>query len=519
MQLNTKIIISFFVVAVFIFSGVNVEAWSSPSQYPTAGNSIEPMNEGSDIQTKIGGLIFNSGNSLYGLLVRYGKVGIGTLTPNDLFEVDIKTSVSSQKPCTTNCTGYLTSYGPIANGNNGYAFTPNKNGQITQLHLNAPYTGYANYYQIKLSDTTTGTTLALVTLPNTGYWLTSSITPVNVTAGTRYSVTASGYGNYYSTSFSMKTYGDLQIDYGINSSGQSYTTMYGLVDVTFVPSSYLSVFSVKSSGSVGLLNSNPASLLSVSGGIQIGADSATCTSAKAGTLRWQFNIMQICNGSAWISIMPAASCTASGGCAASVDGSTCNTYNVQFSSSCPSPTVSTCSNGTWSPTPLQYASCSTYASCAAVGSCPVTAHGGTCSWNATSGSKTSCPANTVSTCNNGTWSPLVTGSYSSCIKQCAGLNACADGNEGDVCRTNDVDISTSCPEDTISTCTNYVWTPTPKSNTACIYPVYGCTNSNASNYDSSATIDDGSCSFGTCGTGPICECEAGGGSWENGVCI
>jgi len=59
---------------------------------------------------------------------------------------------------------------------------------------------------------------------------------------------------------------------------------------------------ILTSGSVGVGTTAPAAKLSVSGGVQIGTDAATCTSAKAGTLRWDGAHFQGCNGSQWLSL-------------------------------------------------------------------------------------------------------------------------------------------------------------------------------------------------------------------------
>ena len=53
-------------------------------------------------------------------------------------------------------------------------------------------------------------------------------------------------------------------------------------------------------GNVGIGTPNPASTLSVKGGVQIGADGSSCNnSAKAGALRWNPPNMEVCNGSRW----------------------------------------------------------------------------------------------------------------------------------------------------------------------------------------------------------------------------
>jgi len=310
--MKKTLILKFVLLGIMVFTSNQVNAWSAPSVAPTGGNSTGPFNQSSTAQSKLGGLILNSGGATYGLLVPAGRVGFGTPTPIDIFEVASVQTPVIQKPCTTSCTGDLTVYGPLTTGFHGYAFTPNKNGQITELHLKAPLVSSPVLYTVTLSNASTGAILATSGLYSSNSWQTATITPVDVIAGTQYLVTVSrygssgpgtGYGSYYNQAFPLGTYGDIQIDYGTNQEVKSYTTIYGLVDVTFIPSqSYKTLFIVKNTGAVGINTASPASNLSVFGGIQIGSDLGTCTSAKAGTLRWQSGVVQVCNGSLWAGI-------------------------------------------------------------------------------------------------------------------------------------------------------------------------------------------------------------------------
>lgn len=52
-------------------------------------------------------------------------------------------------------------------------------------------------------------------------------------------------------------------------------------------------------GAIGIGTATPASLLHVAGGVQIGADGATCNGTKAGTLRYNLGNVEYCNGSSW----------------------------------------------------------------------------------------------------------------------------------------------------------------------------------------------------------------------------
>ena len=82
---------SFIAILVFLFlSGIgvaNAQTWTPPTASPPGDNVASPLNTGSSAQSKIGGAIFNTGGATYGLLVPFGNVGIGTLTPVALFHV------------------------------------------------------------------------------------------------------------------------------------------------------------------------------------------------------------------------------------------------------------------------------------------------------------------------------------------------------------------------------------------------------------------------------------------------
>lgn len=64
-------------------------AWVDPVE---GQNIFAPLNTSSIGQTKLGGLVLNVGNATYGLIVRYGFVGIGVERPTAMLEVggDIK---------------------------------------------------------------------------------------------------------------------------------------------------------------------------------------------------------------------------------------------------------------------------------------------------------------------------------------------------------------------------------------------------------------------------------------------
>jgi hypothetical protein len=60
---------------------------------------------------------------------------------------------------------------------------------------------------------------------------------------------------------------------------------------------------VGASGNVGIGTTVPQARLDVRGGLRIG-DTALCNAARAGTLRWNNNLLQACDGAAWRSFSP-----------------------------------------------------------------------------------------------------------------------------------------------------------------------------------------------------------------------
>ena len=62
--------------------------WQGPTQTPPGGNVAAPLNIGNNAQIKEGNLTLNAANSfLNGLLVPFGKVGIGTTNPGQKLSV------------------------------------------------------------------------------------------------------------------------------------------------------------------------------------------------------------------------------------------------------------------------------------------------------------------------------------------------------------------------------------------------------------------------------------------------
>ena len=97
-KIFTKKIFQVLGTGILLLGGVflllkNSVAWTDPSAISVESNIFAPLNSSSVGQSKWGGLILNLGNATHGLIVRYGKVGIGTDTPQS--ELDVAGKIMS----------------------------------------------------------------------------------------------------------------------------------------------------------------------------------------------------------------------------------------------------------------------------------------------------------------------------------------------------------------------------------------------------------------------------------------
>jgi len=100
-----------------LFVVVFAWAWVEPTQGPPNGNVPAPINVGPTGQAKRGNLMLNTDGSLdYGLLIPYGKVGIGVNEPSAKLDVNGNVRIRS-----LNCTGYA----------NGGKLTTDASGNLT----------------------------------------------------------------------------------------------------------------------------------------------------------------------------------------------------------------------------------------------------------------------------------------------------------------------------------------------------------------------------------------------------
>ncbi len=90
---NKKIFLGIIALAtIFTTSALAQAVWNNPTQTPPGDNVATPLNVSNIMQTKVGGLILNAGDAThdpatYGLLVPFGKVGIG-INPTQTLDVN-----------------------------------------------------------------------------------------------------------------------------------------------------------------------------------------------------------------------------------------------------------------------------------------------------------------------------------------------------------------------------------------------------------------------------------------------
>ena len=112
-------------LAIFFSAGVQVFAQSftepSSATIPPNNNVDAPLDVGASAQSKTAGLVLNTGGASNGLLVPYGNVGIGTLTPATTLNVIGK--VGALAYCDEN-------------GNN--CTTPGAGGTLTSIVVHSP---------------------------------------------------------------------------------------------------------------------------------------------------------------------------------------------------------------------------------------------------------------------------------------------------------------------------------------------------------------------------------------------
>ena len=219
-----------------------------------------------------------------------GKVGIGTSAPATPLEIESNVGATNET-----ATVLLSQYGSTQAATNSSIVFRRARGPSTaptRLNLNDVIGGiYANGYYDNGSGTTgfTSSNPAAIRFATDENWLTSG------TLGTR-----------------------IIFDTTVTGSGTRSTKMV-----------------LSSSGALAIGTATALTKLDVSGGIKIGLESAACSTAYAGTLRYSGGNVEYCNGITWTAF------GASGAGMQGFNGSTSSTQSLAFSTTGTAPTVTT----------------------------------------------------------------------------------------------------------------------------------------------------------------------------------
>jgi len=322
--------IYFFTAILTVFALANIaqaQVWSAPTAPPPVPNVSTPINVSSTGQTKVGGLTLNTGGAIYGLLVPFGKVGIGTKTPGGIFDVF---------------------------GSSGVALTVLADGKVgIGIATPASQLSVSGGVQVG-TDTATCTTVKAGTMR----WNVSSI---QVCDGSSWVAASTGSG--------IISVGQM-VGYGEAIYGSTYAPY---------PIGSVGVFDCQGTSVPAWCDFNAAKVLGNTAGI--GEILYGCGTGYTKTIKNSYRSMYefgygsdvwheifVCNRN---TTSIGASCSANLGCPVGVDGAKCSSFTQAYSSAfvgggisygqfpqCSSlQTTSTCTNGTWSPTPARYSSC------------------------------------------------------------------------------------------------------------------------------------------------------------------
>ena len=167
----TKLASLIFSILTLCFAVVSLSsaAWNTPTLNPPDGDAPPPLNVSSVYQQKIGPLVINTGAAASGLLIPFGNVAVGTLSPSADFQVVQPT----------------TGPGTVSNTAGGITIT----GVGTQ---------FLNTFKVGDTITVGGQTVAITAITSNTSMTTDPITNSNnavaytLTGGTRFSVFGNG---------------------------------------------------------------------------------------------------------------------------------------------------------------------------------------------------------------------------------------------------------------------------------------------------------------------------------------
>src|SRR6185369_12861174 len=106
------------ILALFSAAGqAHAQAWSAPTLTPPQGNASAPLNTSATGQSKIGGLLLHTSSDVSsapnGLIVQYGKVGIGATSPG--YKLEVSGDVGANAFFYTSDRSLKTSIAPLQN--------------------------------------------------------------------------------------------------------------------------------------------------------------------------------------------------------------------------------------------------------------------------------------------------------------------------------------------------------------------------------------------------------------------
>ncbi|MEK7607757.1 MAG: hypothetical protein AAB484_02460 [Patescibacteria group bacterium] len=340
----------YFFLSIFLFTlsfpfNINAELWSNPKATPPGDNISTPINVSNVAQTKVGGLTLNSAGATYGLLVPFGKVGIGTLTPGGLFDVFGSSGVaftvlSSGKVGigTASPASRLSVLGGVQVGDDTEACTVAKYGTMK-------WSNQSGTYRLEVCGSTTS---GGVTGPG---WI--AVAGSGGTGGSGSGTVPVGQAMGYAEAIQGSKYEP----YPIGSSG---------------------VYDCQGINVPAWCEYDKANIVGNTvgdGGIWYGCGTGyTVVNKKNFQIQYEYDYMStvthfiiVCSRN---TASIGASCSAVAGCPSNVDGAQCSSFTRQYSADaavgnpdyqyprCSSfRTISTCTNGTWSPTPAVSPTC------------------------------------------------------------------------------------------------------------------------------------------------------------------
>ncbi len=172
------------IVALVAIPSLALAQWTAAPSNPPSSNATAPLNVGSSAQSKVAGLLLNTGGATNGLIVQYGRVGIDTTSPS--YPLDVS--------------GYANASGYCIGGGSCITSWPSGgSGTITGVTAGTDLSGGGTSGTVTLNDTSTlnsvtsrgsSTSNSISTGPLTASYITTTSGGVNANS---YTVSAGKY--------------------------------------------------------------------------------------------------------------------------------------------------------------------------------------------------------------------------------------------------------------------------------------------------------------------------------------